>query len=46
MQRLGPPPNLQVRNYGSGHMSYLDDSVRSAQRADMIILYNSVSVAQ
>jgi carboxypeptidase C (cathepsin A) len=46
LQRLGPNPNLQIRNYGSGHMSYLDDSVRSAQRADMVNLYNSVSVAK
>lgn len=40
--RLGLNPNIQVRNYGSGHMSY----ARRAQRADMITLYNSESVAR
>jgi carboxypeptidase C (cathepsin A) len=44
--RLGLNPNIQVRNYASGHMSYLDDTVRRAQRADMITLYNSESVAK
>lgn len=46
LMRLGLNPNIQVRNYGSGHMSYLDDTARRAQRADMITLYNSVSVAK
>ncbi len=44
--RLGLNPNVQLRNYGSGHMSYLDNTARIAQRADMITLYNSESVAQ
>ena len=44
--RLGLNPNVQIRNYGSGHMSYLDNTARIAQRADMITLYNSESVAQ
>jgi carboxypeptidase C (cathepsin A) len=46
LMRLGLNPNIQVRNYGSGHMSYLDDTARRAQRADMITLYNSESVAK
>lgn len=46
LQRLGVNPNIQVRNYASGHMSYLDDTARRAQRADMITLYNSESVAK
>jgi hypothetical protein len=46
LQRLGSNPNIQVRNYGSGHMSYLDDTARRAQRADLITLYNSESVAK
>ena len=37
---------IQVRNYDSGHMSYLDDRVRRLQKADLRAFYNSVSVAQ
>lgn len=42
--RLGSNPNVIIRNYGAGHMSYLDDAVRSAQRGDMITLYNVATV--
>jgi carboxypeptidase C (cathepsin A) len=46
LERLGPSPNIIVRNYASGHMSYLDDVARKAQRADMLTLFNSQSVAK
>ncbi|MES2019070.1 MAG: peptidase S10 [Pseudomonadota bacterium] len=44
LARLGPSPNITIRNYGSGHMSYLDNAVRLRQRDDMNLLYNSQSV--
>ena len=46
LARLGANANIQIRNYDSGHMSYLDDRVRSQQKADLRAFYNSVSVAQ
>ncbi|MFL6658205.1 MAG: peptidase S10, partial [Massilia sp.] len=45
MARLGVNPNIQVLNFGGGHMSYLDDTARRAQRVTMLALYNSESVA-
>lgn len=46
LARLGAGSNIQIRNYDSGHMSYLDDRVRRLQKADLRAFYNSVSVAQ
>ncbi|MBQ5950024.1 S10 family peptidase [Massilia sp. ST3] len=46
LARLGPNAGIQIRNYDSGHMSYLDDRVRRLQKADLRAFYNSVSVAQ
>lgn len=46
MARLGNNPNIQVKNYHGGHMSYLDNAARVIQRADMVTLYNSESVAK
>jgi carboxypeptidase C (cathepsin A) len=46
LARLGPAAGIQIRNYDSGHMSYLDDRVRRLQKADLRVFYNSVSVAQ
>lgn len=46
LARLGSSPNIIIKNYGSGHMSYLDDAARRAQRIDMVNLYNSESVAK
>jgi carboxypeptidase C (cathepsin A) len=46
LARLGTGPSIQIRNYDSGHMSYLDDRVRRLQKADLRAFYNSVSVAQ
>lgn len=46
MARLGNNPNVQIKNYHGGHMSYLDNAARLIQRADMVALYNSESVAK
>lgn len=46
LARMGNNPNIVIRNYASGHMSYLDDAVRRAQRDDLVSLYNSESVAK
>jgi carboxypeptidase C (cathepsin A) len=46
LARLGPGTGIQIRNYDSGHMSYLDDRVRRLQKTDLRAFYNSVSVAQ
>jgi carboxypeptidase C (cathepsin A) len=46
LARLGAGAGIQIRNYDSGHMSYLDDRVRRLQKADLRVFYNSVSVAQ
>lgn len=46
LARLGSNPNIIIKNYASGHMSYLDDAARRAQRIDMVNLYNSESVAK
>ena len=46
LARLGAGAGIQIRNYNSGHMSYLDDNVRRLQKADLRAFYNSVSVAQ
>lgn len=46
LARLGSNPNVIIKNYESGHMSYLDEAARKAQRADMVALYNSESVAK
>ncbi|WP_212758277.1 S10 family peptidase [Usitatibacter palustris] len=41
LQRLGANPNILVRNYSGGHMTYLDDATRAAQRADLVEFYRS-----
>ncbi len=43
LQRLGVNPNITVRNYASGHMIYLDDTARRAQKADLVQFYSSLS---
>ncbi len=40
--RLGNNQNLTIRNYSGGHMSYLDDTARRAQRVDLLAFYASV----
>lgn len=42
LQRLGANPNIVVRNYASGHMIYLDDAARRAQKADLVQFYGSL----
>lgn len=46
LARLGAGSSIQIRNYDSGHMSYLDDNVRRVQEADLRAFYDSVMVAQ
>ncbi len=39
LARLGAGDRLTVRNYAGGHMSYLDDATRAAQKADLAAWY-------
>jgi carboxypeptidase C (cathepsin A) len=39
LARLGPHPNVIVRNYDGGHMSYLDDATRVKQKNDLRVFY-------
>ena len=39
--RLGNNPNVQVRNYFGGHMTYLDDNSRRQMKADLAQFYRS-----
>jgi carboxypeptidase C (cathepsin A) len=39
VQRTGPHPNIQVRNYDGGHMMYLSDASRVRQKADLVQFY-------
>ena len=39
LARLGNTPNLTIRNYAGGHMTYLDDNSRVAQKADLRSFY-------
>jgi carboxypeptidase C (cathepsin A) len=41
LARLGALPNVQVRNYPGGHMTYLDDASRVAMKADLAQFYGS-----
>ncbi len=41
LARLGANPNVQVKNYAGGHMTYLDDVARARQKADMVTFYQS-----
>lgn len=41
LARLGNTPNVQVKNYMGGHMTYLDDTSRIAQKADLAQFYQS-----
>ncbi len=42
LARLGANPNIFIRNYASGHMIYLDDTARRAQKADLVQFYGSL----
>ncbi len=46
LARLGNNPNVRVRNYLGGHMTYLDDTSRVAQRADLVQFYQAAPAAQ
>ena len=41
LARLGSNPNVQVRNYMGGHMTYLDDASRARMKADLAAFYRS-----
>ena len=41
LARLGTNPNVQVRNYMGGHMTYLDDASRVQMKADLADWYRS-----
>ncbi|MDX2217424.1 MAG: peptidase S10 [Burkholderiales bacterium] len=45
LARLGNNPNVQVKTYMGGHMTFLDDASRVAQRADLAQFYQS-TIAQ
>jgi carboxypeptidase C (cathepsin A) len=36
LARLGNVPNLQTTFYRGGHMTYLDDASRAAEKADLV----------
>lgn len=46
MARLGNNPNIQIRNYNSGHMIYLDDAARRVQKADLAAFYTSMAAGR
>jgi carboxypeptidase C (cathepsin A) len=46
LARLGAVPNLTVRNYAGGHMTYLDDGSRPLQRADLETFYRDALAVQ
>ena len=39
LARLGPLPNVTIRNYDGGHMTYLDDNSRRLERADLVAMF-------
>ena len=39
LARLGASPNVTIRNYAGGHMTYLDDTSRVAEKADLRAFY-------
>ena len=41
LERLGNNPNVRVRNYVGGHMTYLENSSRRAMKADLAEFYRS-----
>lgn len=41
LARLGANPNISIRSYLGGHMTYLDDTSRPLQRADLEAFYRS-----
>lgn len=45
LARLGENASIVLKNYASGHMTYLDDTARRAQQTDLINFMNSVTVS-
>ena len=45
LARLGENASIVLKNYASGHMTYLDDIARRAQQTDLINFMNSVTVS-
>jgi carboxypeptidase C (cathepsin A) len=45
LARLGENTSIVLKNYASGHMTYLDDTARRAQQTDLINFLNSVTVS-
>ncbi|HEY7944187.1 MAG TPA: peptidase S10 [Casimicrobiaceae bacterium] len=41
LARLGPNPNVELRFYLGGHMTYLDDASRALEKADLVQFYQS-----
>jgi carboxypeptidase C (cathepsin A) len=45
LARLGNLPNLQTTFYRGGHMTYLDDGARAAERADLVQFYRRATIS-
>jgi carboxypeptidase C (cathepsin A) len=43
LARLGSNPNITIRFYQGGHMTYLDDTGRTAEKADVAAFYQSTA---
>lgn len=43
LARLGPMPNVQLRFYPGGHMTYLDDGSRALAKADLAQFYHGAT---
>jgi carboxypeptidase C (cathepsin A) len=39
LARIGPHPNVTIRNYDGGHMTYFTDASRVRQKADLVRFY-------
>ena len=45
LARLGNLPNVQTTFYRGGHMTYLDDGSRAAEKADLVQFYRRATVS-
>ena len=46
LARLGASGRVAVRNFAGGHMSYLDDSTRAQQKAELAAFYRATTTAR
>lgn len=46
LARLGPNPQIKIRNYVGGHMTYLDNVSRPLQKADLAMFYAGALAAR